>query len=180
MDRTRHGRLGMAPTHVGIDRRPTRTLSEGARAPQGRLVGRRVPRRGTVRFRRLARLDRRSCGRPSPRAGVPRASRRLRTRAPPRRRQRDQRMDAGCAAGRVGPLTRWVTKAQGASVRRRSPAITAEQRLDRLAQARILRGRWSGSSPAPADVASARWHTSAPRRSRPVVGRRRSGRTPAT
>jgi hypothetical protein len=63
------------------------------------------PCRDAVRSRGVARLDRRRCRRSALRAGVPGATRRLRTRAPAGRRQCHQRLAAGCSAWRVGMLT---------------------------------------------------------------------------
>ncbi len=76
----------------------------GAGAPERRLVGGCRARRGAVRARGLARLDRPGSGGPTVRAGVSCAALRLQSRTSPGRRRRHAGMAARRPAGRVGSL----------------------------------------------------------------------------
>ena len=81
-----------------------RPLPARAGAPERRLVGGRRARRGALRARGLARLDRPGGGGPTARAGVSCAALRLQPRTPPGRRRRHAGMAARRPAGRVGSL----------------------------------------------------------------------------
>src|SRR5664279_1945264 len=88
-----------------------------------------IPFRDALRSRYLARLDRRSCGRPTTRAGLSGPARRLQPSASSGRRQRDRRVEAWSAADRLVLGTKLVIASRRPPLRSSTstPAATVEQ-----------------------------------------------------